>query len=269
MMGYYVFALFWNHTFTVALSQFIIASAVCIWYFKQSKSNLNKSPVWTSVKRSLLHLGSIAFGSLLVALLDMIRIVLKYLSDKLNKEPKGEEESQGFCAACCGCCVGFFEKFLKFVNRHAYIQIAMTGEGFCQATQDAFHLLLRNAVRFGMVHGLANIFLFFGQLLVAITSTLLGYVIITNADSFTEELISPVTPTIFFFLSSYMVAHIFLSVYGISADAIIHCFAMDEEINDGAALHAPKELREFVDDTLHKKLLSDDSLKGSGKDDLL
>jgi len=46
-----------------------------------------------------------------------------------------------------------------------------------------------------------------------------------------------------------------MGVYGISADTIIHCFAMDEEINDGIAEHAPLELREFVDTHEHKRLL--------------
>ncbi len=47
-----------------------------------------------------------------------------------------------------------------------------------------------------------------------------------------------------------------MNVYGISANTIIHCFAMDEEINDGNAQHAPQELRDFVDEHHHKKLLS-------------
>jgi len=72
----------------------------------------------------------------------------------------------------------------------------MTGEGFCKATEDAFHLLLRNAARFGLVHGLSWIFLFFGQVFIAVAATMAGYWYITNADEFAGKLYSPVTPTI-------------------------------------------------------------------------
>ena len=49
-----------------------------------------------------------------------------------------------------------------------------------------------------------------------------------------------------------------MSVYGISADTIMHCFAMDEEINDGLAKHAPEQLKEFVDEHNNKKALLSD-----------
>jgi len=56
----------------------------------------------------------------------------------------------------------------------------------------------------------------------------------------------------------WLVSDIIMGVYGISADAIIHCFAMDEEIHGGKAAYAPKQLREFVNGSLKRKLLSGD-----------
>jgi len=131
----------------------------------------------------------------------------------------------------------------------------MTGENFCKATTEAFFLSIRNALRFGMVHGFAYVFLFLGQLIIAGSATALGYIIITKTEHYQEVVISPIVPSIFFFLTAYITSHTFMGIYGMSADTIIHCFAMDEEIHDGSVHHAPEELRDYIDNHLSKKLL--------------
>jgi len=258
LLAYYFFALLWNHAIGVAISQFIIASTVCLWYFKQGSKKSGVSPIGTSFKRAVNHMGSLAFGSFLIGLLEFIKYALHFVESRVKAVPTGENAKVGFCLACCSCVVGCFERSMKFLTSHAYVQIAMTGESFCQATSEAFFLALRNVVRFTMVHGFAWVFLKLGQIIIAGSATLLGFLIITQATKFKAEVISPVVPTIFFFLSSWIVAHVFMGIYGMSADTIVHCFAMDEEIHDGAVVHAPEELREYVDNHLNKKLLTDD-----------
>jgi len=39
------------------------------------------------------------------------------------------------------------EKFLKFLNKNAYIMIAVHGKNFCTSAKNAFFLLMRNIVR--------------------------------------------------------------------------------------------------------------------------
>jgi len=125
MMGYYFFALLWSHAFGVAFSQFIIASAVCLWYFKKGKAHLGKSPVWTSVGRGFIHLGSIAFGSFLIGLLEALKIAMSFIHSRVKSMPDGESVEKGFCLACCDCFLKCFENSLKFLNRHAYIQVIL------------------------------------------------------------------------------------------------------------------------------------------------
>jgi len=255
MLMYYGFALFWNHALGVAISQFIIASTVCLWYFKHGTKKGGVSPIGRSLKRSVLHMGSLAFGSFLIGLTQFIRFVLKYIANKVNSVPAGENAKARFIVTCCSCVAGCFERALKFLTTHAYVQIAMTGEGFCKATTEAFFLAMRNALRFGMVHVFAEIFLLLGQLIISGSATALGYLIITSTDYYQANVISPIVPAIFFFLTSYIVSHVFMGIYGMSADTIVHCFAMDEEIHDGTVQHAPEELRGYIDNHLSKKLL--------------
>lgn len=76
---------------------------------------------------------------------------------------------------CVGCCLHCFERFVRFLNEHAYIEvifidiliikkIALTGKSFCEAAMDGFFLLLRNAVRFGFVATLGTALIFIGKI---------------------------------------------------------------------------------------------------------
>lgn len=49
------------------------------------------------------------------------------------------------------CCFWCLEKCLRYLNKNAYIGIAIYGKNFCKAAKDAFFLLLRNALRLGRV----------------------------------------------------------------------------------------------------------------------
>jgi len=57
---------------------------------------------------------------------------------------------------------------------------------------------------------------------------------------------SAFAPTLIFLLVSYVVGHNFMSIYGMSADTIIHCYCMDDETNDGSPQHAPPLLQDFI-----------------------
>lgn len=76
---YNLFALFWITQFIIGCQHFIIAGSVATWFFTRNKNNL-ESPIsrsfWNLIRY---HLGSIALGSLLIASLQMIRALLKFL----------------------------------------------------------------------------------------------------------------------------------------------------------------------------------------------
>jgi len=54
-----------------------MSSTAVIWYFKQGSASI---PVTKSVYRAFrYHLGSLAFGSLLVAIVEFIRLIVVYI----------------------------------------------------------------------------------------------------------------------------------------------------------------------------------------------
>jgi len=86
-----------------------------------------------------------------------------------------------------------------------------------------------------------------GTVFITITATLAGYLILTRT-SLSDKVLSPFGPTLAFLIISYVVGHNMMSIYGMSADTIIHCYCMDDEIHEkaGGPQHAPPLLREFI-----------------------
>ena len=123
---YNLFGLFWINAFFNALNQFVIASTACIWYFEQSDLIPEKtlSPVCKSFYRAFrYHLGSLAFGSLLVAIVQFMIVILEYIKSKVG-DAGGEKVKLIKCLiTCCQCILDCCARFIEFINRHAYIQV--------------------------------------------------------------------------------------------------------------------------------------------------
>lgn len=80
-----------------------------------------KHPTLSAFGRaSTWSLGSISFGSLVVTILEMIRLILNSLANNASAEGNPIEA----CLACCAACfVGFIESLVEYFNRYAYIEI--------------------------------------------------------------------------------------------------------------------------------------------------
>ena len=62
----------------------------------------------------------------------------------------------------CQCYLACLERIVEYINRNAYIQIAIGGKSFCAAIKDAFSVISSNFLRFTAVSGLGAIFNFIG-----------------------------------------------------------------------------------------------------------
>ena len=79
MLYFHGFSLLWNVSFLLAVSHFIIACSTCIWYFDPDQK-IEKTPIlksWFWLIRY--HLGTIAFASLILAIVWAFRIVAQYV----------------------------------------------------------------------------------------------------------------------------------------------------------------------------------------------
>jgi len=76
---YHLFGGLWVNAFLIGCFQFIVASACAIWYFSHTSDTAGSGSVLMGIKWILrYHLGSIAFGSFIIAVVEFIRIIFEY-----------------------------------------------------------------------------------------------------------------------------------------------------------------------------------------------
>ncbi|XP_074034982.1 choline transporter-like protein 1 [Leptinotarsa decemlineata] len=251
---YNFFAMLWMAQFMIGCQHMIIAGAVSVWYFKRDKSRLG-SPILRSAENLIrFHLGSVALGSFLIALIQFIRVILKAIEKYLNKR---EGKCVEYTLKCCQCCLYCFEKILKYLSRNAYIEIAMHGYSFCEAGKQAFKLLSSNVLRVAAINSVGDFVLFLGKVLVVIATVIVGIQILQFKDGLQHMWV----PIALSGLFAYFVAHCFMTVYEMAIDTIFICFCEDCEMNDGISqpYFMSRGLMEFVENS--KKALKIQELR--------
>merc|ERR1712242_222427 len=138
----------------------------------------------------------------------------------------------------------------KYMNKNAYIQIALLGKNFCTSTFAAFYLILRNPVRFTVIFMLSFVVHFMVGIFIVTATTIVGYFILSAMHPDLE----PMLPTFCYFLIGYMCAQLFMGVYGMSVDATLHCFIATEEMDKDLADadFVPNGLKSLVADFAQK-----------------
>jgi len=112
-----------------------------------------------------------------------------------------------------------FERFIKFINKNAYINCAVASNNFCMACKESFFLILRNAFLFAITGGLGSIFIFFGRCFITAVTVLAAYFILDH--QFKDKLNSIYYPLILILIIAYCTGTMFMSVWGMGADAIL------------------------------------------------
>jgi len=69
---------------------------------------------------------------------------------------------------------------------------------------------MRNPGKFSLVAGLGGIFIMLGQLFIMGTSTVIGYLLITNINYYKENLNSAYLPTFFMAVITFTVGGLFM-----------------------------------------------------------
>ncbi len=202
------------------------------------------------------HLGSIALGSAIIAIVQMIRIIFEYYRTKIQKASKNNPVVKALLCIT-GYLLWYLEKVVKFITKNAYIQIALTSKNFCMAAVNAFCLVIKNAARFGVVNSIGCIFMFIGKLFIIVTTCITCYLLIDNVATFSDNVSGfPVGILVVVAIICYFVGSLFMSVFSFSSDTILQCFLLDEEIaqhNPNRVDNRPPEMRAFVEDLAKKK----------------
>uniref|UniRef100_A0A182PBV3 Choline transporter-like protein n=1 Tax=Anopheles epiroticus TaxID=199890 RepID=A0A182PBV3_9DIPT len=226
-----VLGFFWCICFVSAFSEMVLAFTFASWYWTKHKSRLPFFVLTRGVTRTIFyHLGTLAFGSLIIAICKIIRAFLEYLDQKLKRYDNSVTRA---VLCCCRCFFWCLESFLKFLNTNAYIMCAIYGKNFCSSAKDAFSLLTRNVLRVIALDKVTGFLFFLSKLLLASAMAAVTYTYYDSELSKTA-LNFLFVPAVLVFIGTYIIASIFFSVYSVAVDTLFLCFLEDIERNDGS-----------------------------------
>jgi len=248
---FHIFGFYWITQFIIACSITVIAGSVSSYYWAGGEaSEMPFLPVISSAKRLLRYsLGSMALGSLVVSIIESIRYILESVRRRLKLVeaiPGGCISKMMWCSA--QCCLGCAEWTIKFVNRNAYIMIAITGKGFCTAAGQATGLIMNNILRIGAVNVIGDVILFLGKLCVSLTCALFAFLMLDTHRyrSAHNKISSPLFPVLACWSIGYVIASLFFAVVEMTIDTIILSFCQDAEEHQGMPQYAPPLLTETL-----------------------
>ncbi len=142
---------------------------------------------------------------------------------------------------------------MQFINKTAYIQIAIRGKNFCSAAKDGFEMVWSNGIRYTIVAGIGEILMFMGKLCIAGLTTGAFYCLITYYPAAKINVLQPIYLLIIVFIIGYAIAMLFMGVYSLAMDTLLACFIIDESTHKNKGnkpQYAPQELVDVMETDL-------------------
>ncbi|CAE7876377.1 slc44a4, partial [Symbiodinium necroappetens] len=156
-----LFVFLFIYHFHVSLCIAITAMCVSHWYFYRNDPERNagtgvNSEGWFFGRPILLaflrlcrhHLGSLVFGSCIMAIATMLRLIFEYIAAKTKDQESNPVVRAAVCA--CRCCLWCLERCLQFITEYAYVYVAVTGKTFCSSAHASFVFFAKYPVQTAM-----------------------------------------------------------------------------------------------------------------------
>jgi choline transporter-like protein 2/4/5 len=251
LMIYHIFGLLWTTNFLSGISMMVVSGTICAWYFSKpavgkdgvvhEEEGYKGSPafirgaLWRTLR---FYLGTVAIGSLLIAIVQSVRLAFIYLEQKLKKAAETNMALK-FMLMCVNCLLACLEALIKVVTRNSYIFTQLKGDSFCASGGRVFGLIVKHGSVFAIVNVLGEMILFIGKLGISAICGWGAFVLLENVQDFkpggANELSStwmPVLATIFF---AYCVSSAFMDVFNLTIDTILVCYVTDCDEHNGSA----------------------------------
>jgi choline transporter-like protein 2/4/5 len=255
----HLFGFLWTNQVIQAISMCTIAGAVNKFYWARDKTQMSGRPILIGLYNALrYHIGSLIFGSLIVAIVQFIRVILAYIDHKTQ----GLQESNILIKIgmkCVQCCLWCMEKCLKYISKSAYVMIAMQGGSFWTSTKKAVGLLFANIGQIAVANSIVIFLLLLAEISIALICAAAMYLVIDSNEKYAvggaEELSSPMVPVMLVAVIAWFIADKFMGLFGNVVDSTLLMFCVDKATNSGTVEGV------FMSDEL-ARLLGEKKVKG-------
>ncbi|PJF17463.1 Choline transporter-like domain-containing protein [Paramicrosporidium saccamoebae] len=135
LLFFVLFSFLWSSQVLANVLQTTIAGVFATHYFTPRGQRADKATSGAFSRAVTYSFGSVCLGSLIVALIQLLRIVLKSATEK-----------NSIAGAVVDCILEWVESLVAYFNYYAYTQIAIYGKSFVQASRDTWELIKRHGV---------------------------------------------------------------------------------------------------------------------------
>lgn len=237
---------FWLTSFLMAVSHYGTSFAVGEWYFATPDEHgrrlghmlgccdfkLTLRGIFSGL---LNHPGSLATGSLVVTVCKVIRVAFGWVK-------VGDHADPNLCLKCivciAGCIVSCITRFVEAISEHAYVEIALTGHGFCESARRAMTMTIEHPGLFALVSNVAVAMEVLGMSIVAGGTLIIVSVALNWFPP--EGLTSPTAPLVAAGIVGLVIGEITMHPLIVAARAGLHCFVLDEEQSKETGVHTAR-----------------------------
>jgi hypothetical protein len=211
---YLVFSFYWTSQVIANVLHTIISGIMATFFFVEGSGAPVGNPAAASASRALTwSFGSVCFGSLLVALIQLVRFLLRSATDR-----------DSIAGAIVDCLLGILEGLTKYFNYYAYIYVAIYGKPYLESAKATWQLIKSHGVdaiiNDNLVGTTCGLFALMGALLTGLV-TFLVYQLVYRAKDIA---------VIMAFLSSVialLLVSLLLSIVSSGSSATFVCLAED------------------------------------------
>lgn len=259
--AYNFFGFLWASNFCLMYGFFVTAMTGSTYYYSATKIQVmmqdegkeggkSKGTPYFTIPRSVLfglryHLGTILFGSLLIAIIQFVRVAFLYFKEQVLDEFK-DSVTVKCLIKYIEYCLWYIEKVIEIISKNAFIVTCINSTSFCTSAQTACGLIGGNGARVGVLGTLSAVACFLLKLFIVGTNMVIAWAFI-NSTSLTqnEKVESGLFPLCGILIISFIIASIFINVYEALVDTTLMCFLVDEDQYNKMFL--PLELSEMLD----------------------
>lgn len=158
-------AYYWTSELIKAVFFTTIAGTFGAWYYALPGDKARGASIKSFGRAISLSLGSLAFGSLIIALLDLLRAVLSIVQ---SSEAAGGDMVGAAIACVANCLLGCVQWAVELFNKYAYINIALYGNSYIKAAKETWRLVKDRGIDAIAQDCLTGIVFSFGSVIVGV-----------------------------------------------------------------------------------------------------
>jgi hypothetical protein len=242
MFGFLAFGLLWITQFINDKGRYITMVSASTYYFNNTAEKEGHASLSTAFSFAYMkNCGSLAFGSLILTLVKILRAMVEAAAKSADKEGDGAAKLVACIAQCLMSCL---ESIVEYLSKIAYAYMAVTGDTFCDSAWNGFLLNLKHLAKFYFSLQIAGLFVFMGIVTITCINTFLGYAIAMYIIKDGVDAASLAPALACFGVISFLVAVVTLGTFDEAVLSTMICFAIDCDLNDGHARFGPKSYHE-------------------------